>query len=484
MVKNKFFSALLSLSFLLVVTQLPAKELMYYVDVCSFHDQEGKPYLELYLDVEVSSMVLEQSGPGAFSGEVDVRIEVINGVGDVVYDRHMALISPAVSDSSSNEKNFGVMDVRRISLDPGKYTLNGYLKDNKKEGAKQHMFVREFEISAQPSGFASMSDVEFIQSFSKTTTQQAHSKHGYDILPLVTNASFVDADKVKYYAEAYHTDRESEEVFFVNSYITIANSEAKLSGMQKISRQNVAPLSIIQGEFDISDLPSQSYYLHIDLFNKKQEPIANVVRKFFVSNSRVETPVAATGVPFEEVFSLTEEDLNYYIHTLYLISTTTEIEFARSLQTLEEKQNYFMNFWSKRKRRPGDSPEKPFLAHKNRVEYANDHFKAAHLEGWRTDRGRILLSHGPANDIERFPNSTANYPYVIWRYNQIKTQSNVVFIFYNPNLAIDEYVMLHSNMIGELNNPRWQYEVARTAQDVNLDNNTLFEDFGTNRINR
>lgn len=483
MTKNTFLTTLLGLSFLFMGALLPAQDLVYYVDVCSFYDQSGKPYLELYLDVDVGSMALEKEA-GSFSGEVGVKIEVFNGAGEVVYDRSLALISPGIADTSSNEKNFGVMDVRRISLDPGKYTLNGYLKDGKAEGAKQHMFVREFEMEAQPTGFVSMSQVEFIQSFDKTNTEQAHSKHGYDILPLVTNATFLDADKLKFYAEAYHTTRESEDVFFINSYITISNSEAKLSGLQKVTRQDVAPLSIIKGEFDISELPSQSYYLHIDLFNKKQEPIASITRKFFLSNSRVETPISATGIPFDEVFSLTEEELNYYIHTLYLVSTTTEIEFAKSLETLEQKQNYFINFWSKRKRRPSDSPEKPFLPHKNRIEYANNHYKAAHLEGWRTDRGRIMLTHGPASDIERFPNSTANYPYVIWRYNQIKTQSNVTFVFYSPNMAIDEYVMIHSNLIGELSNPRWQYDVARTVQDGNLDNNNLFQDFGTDRINR
>ncbi len=474
---NTLLKPLFGFIFALCWTVLPAQELMYYVDMCSFYDQDGKPYMEFYLDIETNSMFLELKGPGQYSGEVEVELMVEDQNGAQVYQRVYELASGAISDTSSSEKNFGTMDIRRISLEPGKYVFTGYLKDKNLPDAKLHKFVREFEVEIQSPNFCSLSEIEFIQSFRKAEVMQGHHKHGYEILPLVTNGTYVNTDSLHYYLEAYHTDRESEEVFFVNAYITMANSESKLPGAQKIMRQTVGPLSLIQGGFDISNLPSQSYYLQIELFNKQQKSIAKGKKKFFLSNSRIETPISATEIPYDEAFNLTDEELDYYLNTLYLVSTSTEAEFAKSMVTVEQKKNFFMNFWTKRRKLSSDSPAKPFMAHKNRIDYANDHYKAAHLEGWRTDRGRIILVHGPPNDIERFPSSNTNYPYVIWRYNKIKTQANVMFVFYNPNIAIDEYVLLHSNLLGEISNPRWQYEVVRTINQGNFDNNQLFDDY-------
>lgn len=474
---NTLLKPLFGFIFMLCWAVVPAQELMYYVDMCSFYDQDGKPYMEFYLDIETSTMYLENNGMAHYAGQVEIELQIDDQNGSRIYGRSYELASGAISDTTTNEKNYGTMDIRRISLDPGKYVFTGFLKDKNRPDAKLHKFVREFEVEIQSASFSSLSEIEFIQSFNKAEVARPHHKHGYEILPLVTNGTYVDTDSLFYYLEAYHTDRESEDVFFINAYITIANSESKLPGAQKIMRQKVGPLALIQGGFDISKLPSQSYYLQVELFNKEQKSIAKTKKKFFLSNSRIETPVSSAEVPYDEVFNLTEEELDYYINTLYLVATPTEAEFAKSLSTQEQKKNFFVNFWSKRKKESTDSPAKPFRAHRNRIEYANDHYKAAHLEGWRTDRGRIILVHGPPNDIERFPSSNTNFPYEIWRYNKIKTQANVMFVFYNPNIAIDEYVMLHSNLIGELNNPRWQYEVVRTVSQGNFDNNRLFEDY-------
>ncbi len=477
MCMNTLSKHLIGFLFTFCWTFLPAQELMYYVDMCPFYDQEGKPYVEFYLDIETKSMLLELKGPGSYSGEVEVQLLVNDQNGILVYERSYVLASETISDTSTSEKKFGTMDIRRISLEPGRYVFTGHLKDKNLPDAKLHKFVREFELETQSQNFCSLSGIEFIQSFRKSEVGQGHHKHGYEILPLVTNGTYINADSLNYYLEAYHTDRESEDVFFVNTYLTMANSESKLPGAQKITRQAVGPLSLIQGGFDISNLPSQSYYLQIELFNKQQKPIAKGKKKFFLSNSRVKTPVSVTETPYDEVFNLDDEELDYYLNTLYLISTPTEAEFAKSLSTIDQKKNFFVNFWARRRKSSSDSPGKPFIAHKNRIEYGNDHFKAAHLEGWRTDRGRIFLVNGPPNDIERFPSSNTNYPYEVWRYDKIKTQSNVMFVFYNPNLAVDEYMLLHSNLLGEISNPRWQYEVVRTVTQGNFDNNKLFDDY-------
>jgi hypothetical protein len=39
----------------------------------------------------------------------------------------------------------------------------------------------------------------------------------------------------------------------------------------------------------------------------------------------------------------------------------------------------------------------------------------------------------------------------------------VRFIFYNPSLAADDFVLLHSDVIGERQNPQWQLQLYKSS---------------------
>jgi GWxTD domain-containing protein len=473
MMKNPIVFTLFLVLFGHAFASVQEREMVYYVDVCTFYDQSSNPYIELYLDVDAYTIDYFQTEGGAFQGSVDVELSIVEkSTPDPVFAKRFELMSPETRDTARTGKPFGIMDVRRITLQPGSYVITGLLRDKNRPDAKQHKFVQEILIDAQSQNFASTSEIEFIQSFNKTTTVQPHSKLGYDILPLVTNSTFVDMDSLKFYMEVYHIDKESEKGYYLNAYITQSNSTEKMIASQVSMRKSVQPLDIVTAGLDISGLPSQTYYLNVDIYNHQNKLISTTTKKFFVVSSSVEAQDLAqiTGL-YDEYFNLDEEKLDYYIHTLYYVSTSTERQFAKSLTTFQEKKNYFLNYWTKRRNANADSPAKPWHAYKSRVDYANQHFKSSHLEGWRTERGRIMITHGPPNDIERFPSSNSNYPYLIWRYNKIKTQANRMFVFYDPNMATGEYVLLHSDLNGEPSNPRWEFDVKRMAMDANLDVN-------------
>jgi GWxTD domain-containing protein len=468
-------------SLLLVLLSLPfagaqAKELMYYVDVCNFYDKTGKPYVEVYLDVDAGSVAYIKSEGGGLQGVIDVRFTVTkkSGIGaeEVPFDKSFDLWSPVIADTTPDQTRFGIMDIRRISLEPGEYEFTGYLKDKILQDAHPHKFVLDLIVKAQPSQLMSMSDIEFVQSVRPTTDVMSHSKLGYDILPLITNGTYQDMDSLHFYFETYNSQIESEGVYFVNAYISLSNSTSKIKNLSRTIRQASKPLDLVYSSFNIKDLPTQTYYLNIEIYNKEQKLIASELKKFFVVNTRMEIESGMSAGAFDEVFKLDEEKLNYYLRTLFYISTNTERDFANALKTTDEKKNYFFNFWENRKGNSGN-PVKAWMEYKARVDYANQHFKASHLEGWKTDRGRVLLTYGTPNDIERNPSDNSKHPYDVWRFNKIKTQSNVRFIFYNPNEATADYVLLHSDLRGELNNPRYEFNLYRTANDANLDRDQM-----------
>ena len=65
------------------------------------------------------------------------------------------------------------------------------------------------------------------------------------------------------------------------------------------------------------------------------------------------------------------------------------------------------------------------------------------------------------------------------------SQSHVKFLFYNPTLADGAYELLHSNAIGERQNPRWEvllYGSSQSEVDGNdpVRSTNMLDNFGRN----
>ena len=101
--------------------------------------------------------------------------------------------------------------------------------------------------------------------------------------------------------------------------------------------------------------------------------------------------------------------------------------------------------------------------------------------GWQTDRGRVLLKYGPPDDEQVFLTETDKYPYIIWTYNRLGNQSNVYFVFYDPDLGTNEFPLLHSTLKGEPYNANWRLQLMKVplpnyGLDPELSSPTEFKD--------
>src|SRR6201984_2689400 len=83
---------------------------------------------------------------------------------------------------------------------------------------------------------------------------------------------------------------------------------------------------------------------------------------------------------------------------VYIISPEERTAFLQ-LSTSEEREQFIEQFWLRRSGNP-DLQENDFKEeHYRRIAYANEHF-ASGIPGWRTDRGRIYIIWGPADEVE------------------------------------------------------------------------------------
>src|SRR5712664_4133058 len=129
----------------------------------------------------------------------------------------------------------------------------------------------------------------------------------------------------------------------------------------------------------------------------------------------------------------------------YIISPDERNAFLQ-LDTNEEREQFIEQFWLRRSSNP-DLPENDFKEeHYRRIAYANEHF-ASGIPGWKTDRGRMYIMWGPADEVESHPSggtydrpmeegggSTSTYPFETWRYRYMEgIGENVIWEFVDPS---------------------------------------------------
>ncbi len=132
---------------------------------------------------------------------------------------------------------------------------------------------------------------------------------------------------------------------------------------------------------------------------------------------------------------------------IYIITGDERKAFLR-LSTAEERENFIEQFWMRRDPTP-DSMENEYKEeHYRRIAYANDRF-ASGIPGWKADRGRIYIAHGPPDEIESHPSggmyqrpyeegggTTSTFPFETWRYRWIEgVGQDVILEFVDPTMT-------------------------------------------------
>src|SRR5262252_5529553 len=130
---------------------------------------------------------------------------------------------------------------------------------------------------------------------------------------------------------------------------------------------------------------------------------------------------------------------------IYIISPEERNAFLQ-LSTNEEREQFIEQFWLRRSNNP-DLPANDFKEeHYRRIAYANEHY-ASGIPGWKTDRGRMYIMWGPADEVDSHPTggtydrpmeegggSTSTYPWETWRWRYLEgIGENIIWEFVDPS---------------------------------------------------
>lgn len=450
------------------------------------------PFIETSLLVVGKSVVYVKNQNNKYHGTIEITMIFSKDSTIVNFDKY-ELFSPEVDDTTSLSFNF--IDQQRYGLPNGIYDFELKIKDvNSKSVPLTTKQTIEIDF---PDNQVKISDIQLVESYTKTVEPNNMSKSGLDLVPYVFDFFPDNQNSLRFYAEIYNCDKvcSANDKYLINYYLEDYKSKTRLNKFVRFKKEDVRPVNVLFTEFDITELPSGNYNLVIEARNKENELLAE--NKFYFQRSNPERQLESgnySRLSIENTFvsRITNRDtLVEYIHCLFPISGIMESDFLKyqvdqGNLDLETLQHFFLDFWMKRDELNPENAWKNYLAVVQLVDEQYGYPGKKGLKGYETDMGRTYLKYGPPNTITDRPfeaggsgmtindggvessNDGGTVPYQVWHYYELNGHRNIKFVFANINLALYDYKLIHSNMPGEINNANWQNELKRHKEGVGL----------------
>ena len=449
--------------------QFSQAQLAAFMSYSSFDQPDGSPYLETYLKVLGASSQLVKLPSGKFQSKIEVKWIFKSGEKIVHFEKYN-LLSPEIAPEDSLVPDF--INQQRINLPNGVYNLELIIKDFN-TADKEITVTKEIKIDFKKEKVA-ISDIELLESFTPTKEPTIYSKNGYDLVPYADNFYPEWTTKIRFYAEIYNTLTTNNDPFIVRYYVSNSNNDAIIEDLLILKKQSAKTVNVVLAEFPIENLPSGNYDVNIEVISKENKLLAFSHVFFYRSNS-MRKPIASNDfgdldITNTFVSNITNPDtLVYLIDVLYPVSSQSEDQIGTNQMAnrdVKSMQRYLYYFWSKRN--PTD-PQRSWEEYMIEVRKVNNSYGALNKYGYETDRGRVYLQYGPPSTSSEVHDDPESYPYEIWHYYKLDNQTNRKFVFYCPDLVSRNFKILHSDAIGEIDNPKWELDLHSRGQQYGPD---------------
>lgn len=428
-----------------------------------FYAPGQSPYVEAYIKIDAASLEYTQTEKGTYQGRLEITYAFFDENDEVSSFDKFELLSPAFPHPDSISGSF--LDKKVLAVDNGDYELEISIRDLNKEtqiaGRARQIISINFDEDT-----ASISDLVFVANHNSNPQEgSVWAKNGVDIIPYVFDYFPDHLKTLSFYAEFYNTHKITGNAPFVARYAVTNNRGKLIPYLTAYKRCKPGSIQALFKSFDISDLPSGNYYLSVDLLDSNQNVFASKSVNFTQINRQAIAQESNSSTHYNRfskyVESIPFDSLSEYVKAMAPMAPSEDQTWINSNHKMlpeGELQNLFVDYWLKEN--PSD-PAEAWFAYKKKVDMVNNSFTTRQIKGYESDRGYIYLRYGEPNTIVQRENEPSNYPYHIWHYYDHPRRSDARYIFYNPELATNEYRLLHSNVIGEVNNARWKQELSR-----------------------
>ena len=417
-----------------------------------------KPYLEVNIEIAATSVTFKRVDSMHLQAGVETLILVKQGDIIVTYEKYL-LNSPVVRGPQD------LLDVKRMFLAPGEYELEIQFQDTH-DPSNTGTFKSPLRVDM--SAGAHLSEILLLRNYRPDESQSPFTKNGYFLEPLPFRFYDRTATMLAFYAEIYHSGKVVKGDSYLVRYLIEQDLGKEKPELISVGTQRKKPSAIdaLIIPIGISKMKSGNYTLTVELRNEANELLASRQVTFQRSNPFLDmqaSELTAEVVEKQFVNDLNEENLRFSLRAISALMVGEEAEVLKNiLQGSDLKaMRYFLfkHFVTL----DANNPEQVYMEYMKVAGAADQQFKSGFRYGFETDRGRTFLRYGRPGDLIRVEDDPSAPPYEIWVYYDFpKTrQKNVKFLFYNPTLAGEDFILLHSTARGEINNPRWERDLYK-----------------------
>ena len=469
MIRFRFVAAFLFLA-LSAATGAQPLPVQVRLDAGTFMYDEDQSLVEMYVSFGASTLPFEAREDGQFEAVVPTTFRLLpvaaaapDGAQRAPVYEEEATFRYVVEDTTALQEGQVIVEQLRTTVPSGEYelALTIDLPGKSPLELRSDLAVPDYLDDGEPA----MSSIQLASDIRRAGADDDFVKSGLRVAPNPDAFYGAGSPLVSYYAEIYRPPSEGD-TYTVLAYIAGGERSGPIEGLQRRVERPVRPVDVVAGGLDVSALPSGIYFLRLVVLNEASESVLEQSKRIYVVNPDVERPELATGqLDYEDALyaPMAEEELGLGLQHARVIATQAErgrIDEVRQ-GTLDEQRAFLASFWRNRDTdgRPTSNTARDQFY--QRLGPVNEQFREpGGRAGFESARGRVYLLYGPPSEVERHPFAPQTYPYEVWTYNNIPGEGSGSFIFAD-RYSSGQYDLIHSDVVGEENNPNWQSEILR-----------------------
>jgi GWxTD domain-containing protein len=429
-------------------------------DYAQFGYDSVSNYVEIYYSFNQASLKPKITDSASYIDGV-LKVIIIDTVkNDTTVNREWRVTYQMIDTADLRSKS--LLGVVGLTIPEGSYRseISGYdYNDNTKiKVIKESFTVVPF---LKPGDKAKISDVQLASRVIQDSENKnsIFYKNSLEVIPIPVSVFGENQPVLFYYNEIYNISGPDSVPLRYNTLILNSSREVVINKDKNMSRNIVSRVEV--GSVPVNKLPTDTYTLIVNLIDSTTNYGVSSSKKFFVYNPSIvrrDTVGSAGGDVLASQFGvMSEEELDDLFDKSRYVATSGETDQYKKITTAEGKKEFLYRFWKSRDNSPATARNEYYEEYVERAQASNSRFGSITRKGWKTDRGRVLLTYGEPNEIERFPNETDSKPYEIWYYNEI--EGGVYFVFADLT-GFSDYQLVHSTMRGELKDDNWSRRVS------------------------
>jgi GWxTD domain-containing protein len=424
-------------------------------DYATFKGADNKSYTEVYLAFYQQDLQYELGDSASFT-KFSHTLEIDQN-DTIVYNITRNYSSKANANSSQSSQ---FIEVFPLELAPGDYNLKANVID--KVSNKSGEYNLELSIPNYADSL-SISNIEIATKIDPKNDESHFSlKNNISIFPNVSKTFTIYNPIMYFYFECYNllTDSNGNNEYSYTYNISDLKGNIVRDYPEKVNKGLSSAAAEANG-INVIALPNGAHFLNIKLTDLNNNISVSQKKKFFINKPKREKSdkvIAAKVDGYEEYVNFTEDEVNTEFDQIKYICRSEEIDIFEKLDSLKSKKRFLSQFWAKRDSDPSTPINEYKQMYFENLRVVNENFSNQFKDGWRTDRGRVILIYGKPNEIERNPSTIDSQPYEIWYYYSLEGGSEFIFADLSGN---GNYELLHSTFRNEIKDPDWQIRIQK-----------------------